>query len=633
MMASTIVPRCSKQLVPRASLGSVRRLSSLVSPHAWKHVASRTSFPCQHAQRPEIIAFSFARSFSSGGTPPLVIQMPSLSPTMTQGNLSSWQVKVGDRVKPGTVLAIIETDKASMEFEAQEEGYVAKLLVESGTEPVQVGQPILVLVEEVDQIKNVDAVPKPATAAASKPVPATPKAAPAASPKAPATPARKFPPHLVLQMPSLSPTMTTGNIVAWRVKLGDRVKPGSILAEIETDKATMDFECQEEGYVVKLLVSDGSKGVRVGMPILVIADDKDSISDFSGFTVGDEPATPAPSPPQPPSPSASTQSQQSQQKQQQPTASKPTAQNQRVIASPLAKQTAKERGLDLSQIAGSGPDGRIIQQDVLTAKTARAATAPVSAASATSAPSQTTAAPAVQRFPTIQAAAGTFTEIPHSNIRRIIAQKLTEAKQSIPHFYLSIDCTMDNLVQLRSRINAAFGETTKVSVNDLVLKACACALREVPGANASFHQDSVRIYDYVDISVAMQTDAGLLVPVVRGVHAKGLHEIARATRTLGEKGKAGKLAPQEMEGGTFTVSNLGMFGVKQFSAIINPPQACILAVGATDDRAVVVNGKVEVHKVMSVTLSCDHRVVDGVLGAKWLQAFKKFIEDPTLMLL
>eukprot|EP00201_Polytomella_parva_P004200 CAMPEP_0175084724 /NCGR_PEP_ID=MMETSP0052_2-20121109/28233_1 /TAXON_ID=51329 ORGANISM="Polytomella parva, Strain SAG 63-3" /NCGR_SAMPLE_ID=MMETSP0052_2 /ASSEMBLY_ACC=CAM_ASM_000194 /LENGTH=559 /DNA_ID=CAMNT_0016356589 /DNA_START=257 /DNA_END=1939 /DNA_ORIENTATION=- len=559
--------------------------------------------------------------------------MPSLSPTMTQGNITQWKKKEGDSIGPGQILADIETDKATIEWEAQEEGFVAKLLVPSGAKDVALGSPVLVLVEDAESVAAFkDFVPGAASSA--KPA-AEPKPSAASS-----KPVLSLPTHDVLNMPALSPTMSQGNILEWSKKVGDSVAPGDVLCEVETDKATIAWEAQEEGYVAAIFFPGGTKDVPIGSPVLVLVDDKGSVAAFKDITpdslaafkssapskptvIAAAPATPAPITA---SPIVKA-----------PIADKGVSSN-RVIASPYARKLAAEAGLDLGSISGSGPEGRIVAEDVQSA-IQRGATKAAVAAPPPPSPASTPA--------TTAAAAATglsYTDVPHTQIRRVTAARLLESKQTIPHYYLTAECHVDALLQAREIINSSQANASssstpapvKLSVNDFVIKAAALALKKVPGVNASWNAEYIRNFNNVDISIAVQTPSGLQVPIVKDADKKGLGSISGDVRSLAAKAKEGKLRPEEFIGGTFTISNLGMYGVKQFAAIVNPPQSAILAVGATDKKVVVAGGSAGGFKevsTMMVTLSCDHRVIDGAMGAQWLQAFKQYIENPYSMLL
>ncbi len=413
-------------------------------------------------------------------------------------------------------------------------------------------------------------------------------------------------------MPALSPTMTEGNLSKWLVKEGDAVASGDALAEIETDKATMEVEAVDEGVLGKILVAEGTEGVPVNHPIALILEEGEDASALQGVPDGVQTAAPpveetpaaAAPPPQPAPPPA-------------PSAPAPTvpatAKGGRVIASPLARRLAARAGIDLARIKGSGPHGRIVKRDVegAAAVTLPAAAVPVEA----DAP---------------------FTDVPHSTMRRIIAERLQEAKRTVPHFYLSIDCRIDALLDARRALNAASPEgdgAYKISVNDFIIRAVALALKQVPAANASWMEHAIRLYNRIDVSVAVATPGGLITPVIRNADGMGLGQISAEIRDLAGRARQGKLAPEEYRGGGFTISNLGMFGVSEFAAILNPPQSCILAVGAGEERPVVSDGALTTATVMTCTLSVDHRSVDGAVGAQFLAAFKRLIEEPVIMLL
>ena len=411
-------------------------------------------------------------------------------------------------------------------------------------------------------------------------------------------------------MPALSPTMSEGRLARWLKKEGDPVKSGDVLAEIETDKATMEFEAVDEGTLGKILVEGGTAGVKVNQPIaLLLAEGEDS----SALAVPKAPpAAAAPAAVVAPAPVAAA-----------------PAGGDRVFASPLARRLAREAGLDLHGVTGHGPHGRIVKADVeaaLKAGTAAPAPAaiPVPAAPPAAVPAPTAAAPSPFE--------PAYEEIPNSSMRKVIARRLTEAKQTVPHFYLTIDCEIDALLKVRADLNAR-SEAYKLSVNDFVVRAVALALKKVPAANAAWGEEAIRRYTAIYISVAVATPGGLITPVIRGAGGKGLAEISNEMKGLAAKARDGKLKPEEYQGGGFTISNLGMYGVREFAAIINPPQGCILAVGAGEQRPVVKGGALAVATVMTCTLSVDHRVVDGAVGAEFLAAFKALIQDPLSMLL
>lgn len=427
-----------------------------------------------------------------------------------------------------------------------------------------------------------------------------------------------------LFMPALSPTMTKGKLAKWLVKEGDSVSSGDLVAEIETDKATMEVEAVDEGQVAKLLVAEGSEGVAVGTVIALIAADGEDPAALDSPPAATKPtatepaAEPAAAPAQAPAtePAATPATQPI----ATPAAPPVSTASTRRFASPLARRLASEKGLDLSQIQGSGPHGRIIKRDV---EAASAAPTPVARSSA--------ATPANDARALFDALEMAYNYEPASNIRKTIARRLQESKQEVPHFYLTLDTRIDRLLSLRKEINAA--ENIKVSVNDFVILAAAKALMEVPEANAAWVGEGIARLKHADISVAVATDRGLITPVIRQAERKTLTTISGEMRDLAGRAHAGKLKPQEYQGGSFSISNLGMFGIREFSAVINPPQGAILAVGAGEKRPIVnEKGELEVASMMSVTISCDHRVIDGALGAVWMQAFQRLIENPLTLL-
>ncbi|WP_281683942.1 pyruvate dehydrogenase complex dihydrolipoamide acetyltransferase [Thalassobaculum salexigens] len=433
-------------------------------------------------------------------------------------------------------------------------------------------------------------------------------------------------------MPALSPTMTEGNLAKWMVKEGDTVSPGDVIAEIETDKATMEVEAVDEGTIGKIVVSDGTEGVAVNAVIAYLLEEGESADDIPAD--GGE-AAPAPkkeeAPKEEPKQEAKPEPKPAQQEKPAPAPAKSGGSGGRVFASPLAKRMAEQAGLDLNDVDGSGPNGRIVKADI---EKAMEGGAPKKAAPQSAAPAQApaAAAPAAQAPSPDVPGLPSYQEIPNTNMRKVIAKRLTESKQFAPHFYLTVDCEIDDLLKVRKDLNAK-SDKYKLSVNDLVIRASAIALKQVPAANATWTEKAIRIYDQVDISVAVAIEGGLITPVIRDAGSKGLIEISAAMKDLAGRAREGKLSPEDYQGGTFSISNLGMFGIKDFAAVINPPQGAILAVGAGEQRPVVKDGALAVATVMSCTLSVDHRVVDGAVGAEFLAAFKKLIEDPLTMLL
>ena len=422
-------------------------------------------------------------------------------------------------------------------------------------------------------------------------------------------------------MPALSPTMTEGSLAKWHKKEGDPVKAGDVLAEIETDKATMEFEAVDEGTLGRILVPEGTQHVQVNQPIAVILGEGESAADIKAAPAAKPAAAPAPKaeakpaapPPAAPAPAPKVAAVPAPRP-----AAPPRADGARIFASPLARRLARNAKLDLANLRGTGPRGRIVRADV------EAAMAGGGAAPGLRAPSY--------RKERMVAEIGnlTYTEIPLTPIRRVIATRMAESAAQTPHFYLTIDCEIDALLRARQDLNDAAG--LKVSVNDFVIRAAALTLRQVPLANASYTDDAILRWNEVDVAVAVALDGGLITPIVKNADQKRVPQIAAEMRDLGVRARQGKLKLAEFQGGSFSISNLGMYGVREFTAVINPPQACILAVGVGEERPVVRNGGLAVAHVMTCTLGCDHRVLNGAEGAQWLQAFKKLIEAPAALL-
>ncbi len=429
-------------------------------------------------------------------------------------------------------------------------------------------------------------------------------------------------------MPALSPTMEKGNLAKWLKKEGDKIKSGDILAEIETDKATMEVEAIDEGILAKIVVPAGTNDVPVNDLIAIIAQEGEDVNAAPAPKAAAAPAAA----PAAAAPSAAVSAPVA--------AAAPVAHGERVFASPLAKRQAKEAGLDLAKIAGSGPHGRIVEKDVKAAISGGGANAaPVQSAAPAAAPAAKPAAPTGMSDEQTKKlfAAGSYEEVPHDGMRKTIARRLSEAKSTIPHFYLTVDCDLDALLALREQINKAApvkdGKPAyKLSVNDFVIKALALTLTAVPAANVSWTENSMLVHKHADVGVAVSIPGGLITPIIRAAETKTLTTISAEMKDYAARAKARKLKPEEYQGGTTAVSNLGMFGVKNFQAIVNPPHSTILAVGAGEQRVVVKNGAPAVATVMCVTVSTDHRSVDGALAAEMMQAFKGFIENPMGML-
>ncbi|MBN8828247.1 MAG: pyruvate dehydrogenase complex dihydrolipoamide acetyltransferase [Sphingobacteriia bacterium] len=413
-------------------------------------------------------------------------------------------------------------------------------------------------------------------------------------------------------MPALSPTMTEGNLAKWLKKEGDKIKAGEIIAEIETDKATMEVEAVDEGILGKILIPAGTENVKVNELIALVleeGEDSGALTNFTPKPAANQNATPEKKEVVVEAKTVHTSS------------SVLTSNNNgRVAASPLAKRIASQESIDLSKVQGSGPRGRVIKDDVLNAKNKGGSTKSSSGFSSG----------VVARNPE------EFTKVPNNNMRKVIAKRLCESKQTIPHFYLSIECEIDKLLSMRQDLNSATDKDKpayKLSVNDLVIKAVALALREVPDANAMWTDEAVLRFNNVDISIAVAIDGGLITPIIRNADQKNVITISNEMKDLAARARQNKLSPEEFQGGGFSISNLGMFGIKNFKAIINPPQSCILAIGASQEKPVVKNGNITIANTMEVTLSSDHRVVDGAVGANFLASFKKYIENPVLMLI
>lgn len=543
-----------------------------------------------------------------------VILMPRLSDTMTEGVIAAWHKNVGDAVKKGDLLAEIETDKATMELESYQEGVLLHIGTTKGGK-LQVNDLLAIIGKAGEDVASLIAsvgAGTPAAAPATEPAPTTATAAPVAASASPALDVAAM--DEVVLMPRLSDTMTEGVIAGWQKNVGDTVKKGEVLADIETDKATMELESYKDGILLyqgakageKILVNDllcviGAAGTNVDAIVAAVK---------NGATAS-APAATAPAASPAAAPSAPAQA----------TAAAPAAQvvvnEGRIFASPLARKMAEERGIDLKYVKGTGDNGRITKFDIDGYVPA--------AASATQAVSA--AAPAIQTGPT---GVVSFEDQPVSQMRKTIARRLSESLFTAPHFYITMTIDMDAAVAARAKINEV--APVKISFNDMVVKATALSLKQHPKINSSWLGDTIRTNHHVNIGIAVAVDEGLLVPVVRFADTKSLSEIGVTVKGFAQKAKDKKLQPADWEGSTFTISNLGMFGVDEFTAIINPPDACILAVGGIAQVPVVKNGQVVPGNVMKVTLSCDHRVVDGAAGAAFLQTLKSLLEEPLRML-
>ncbi|WP_127524205.1 pyruvate dehydrogenase complex dihydrolipoamide acetyltransferase [Mesorhizobium sp. Z1-4] len=434
-----------------------------------------------------------------------------------------------------------------------------------------------------------------------------------------------------ITMPALSPTMEEGNLAKWLVKEGDKVEPGDVIAEIETDKATMEVEAVDEGTVARIVVPAGTEAVKVNALIAILAGEGEDVADAAKGDLGGNSGgskVPAPQPDAKPEESKPAEKPAAAPA---PAASASANTGDRTFSSPLARRIAKDAGIDLSAVKGSGPKGRVVKADVEAAVAGGGAKAAPAGAPA-AAPKPMSDDAVLKLFEE-----GSYELVPHDNMRKTIARRLVEAKSTIPHFYLTLDCEIDALLALRKQLNDAAPviddkPAYKLSVNDLVIKAMALALRDVPAANASWTDANMVMHKHSDVGVAVSIPGGLITPIVRRAEEKTLSVISNEMKDLAGRARNRKLKPEEYQGGTTAVSNLGMFGIKDFSAVINPPHATILAVGAGEERAVVKGGEIKVANVMSVTLSTDHRAVDGALGAELLAAFKSYIEKPMAML-
>jgi pyruvate dehydrogenase E2 component (dihydrolipoamide acetyltransferase) len=418
-------------------------------------------------------------------------------------------------------------------------------------------------------------------------------------------------------MPALSPTMEEGTLAKWLVKEGDKVNSGDLIAEIETDKATMEVEAVDEGVIGKILVTEGQESIQVNQPIAVLLINGEKLSEI----VIDDNI------PEEPKPKKNVVNDTNNEENDLPSLSEDeliskknsfvqkdevlnTINSNRLFATPLAKRLAKQRDIDLSLLTGSGPNGRILKIDVENFKEEKKS-----------------------QVDNIPLSNNNSELIKNSSMRKTIAERLVKSKNEAPHFYLSIDCNIEQLLKARSTINSKSNDEYKISVNDIIIKAASATLLKVPKANASWENENTRYFKNTDISVAVAIDGGLITPIIKNVEFKGLLEISNEMKTLAQKAKEGKLKPEDYIGGSFSISNLGMYGIKEFSAVINPPQGCILAIGVGEQRAIVTNNQISIATMMTVTLSCDHRVVDGAVGAEYLSKFKEFIENPSLMLL
>jgi pyruvate dehydrogenase E2 component (dihydrolipoamide acetyltransferase) len=545
-----------------------------------------------------------------------VILMPRLSDTMTEGVIAAWHKKVGDAVKKGDLLAEIETDKATMELESYQEGTLLHVGGSNGSK-LQVNDLLAIIGKPGEDVKALVAQHS-GNGAAPAEKKEEPQAAPAEN-KAEAKPAANAAPSVdvskmeeVVLMPRLSDTMTEGVIASWQKKVGDDVKKGEVLAEIETDKATMELESYKDG---KLLYQGAQPGEKIAVNDLLAIIGKEGFDVSAVVNALKNGGT------------ATAETKPAEEKKEEAkvapavaaTAQQEVVNEGRIFASPLAKKIAEDKGIDLKYVKGSGDNGRIVKTDI---ENYQPSAAPTQAAQ----PAAKTAA-----APVVPAGQVSFDEIPVSQMRKTIARRLSESLFTAPHFYLTMVIDMDAAVAARGKLNEV--SKVKISFNDIVLKATAVALKQHPKVNSSWLGDKIRVNHHVNIGVAVAVDEGLLVPVVRFADSKSLSQIGTEVKEFAQKAKDKKLQPADWEGSTFTISNLGMYGIDEFTAIINPPDACILAVGGISQVPVVKNGQVVPGNVMKVTLSCDHRVVDGATGSAFLQTLKSLLEEPLRILI
>lgn len=539
----------------------------------------------------------------------VVVTMPRLSDTMTEGVVATWLKKVGDVVKEGDILAEIETDKATMEFESFNSGTLLHIGIQEGeSAPVDA---LLAIIgapgEDISALLNGDhsavAAPKEEAASKTEEVKTETKA-----------PAAEIPAGVkIVTMPRLSDTMTDGTVATWLKKIGDAVSEGDILAEIETDKATMEFESFNSGTLLYIGVQEGQSAPVDSILAIIGPAGTDVSAIAANYTAGGASEAVAETKTETKEATAA------------PVATQSTADNGRVFASPLAKKIAQEKGVDLTQVKGTGENGRIVKKDVenYTPQAAAPAQQQKAAESATVA-----AAPQVKPF--VPAGETYVEEVKNSQMRKTIARRLAESKFTAPHYYLTIEVAMDNAMASREMINGL--PDTKVSFNDMVIKACAMALKKHPQVNSQWKDDVTVINHHVNIGVAVAVEDGLVVPVLRFADQMTLSQIGANVKDVAGRARNKKLQPNEMEGSTFTVSNLGMFGITEFTSIINQPNSAILSVGAIVEKPVVRNSQIVVGNTMKVTLACDHRTVDGATGAQFLQTLRQYLENPVTML-
>ncbi|WP_396603080.1 pyruvate dehydrogenase complex dihydrolipoamide acetyltransferase [Algibacter sp. R77976] len=536
----------------------------------------------------------------------IVVNMPRLSDTMEEGTVAAWLKKVGDKIEEGDILAEIETDKATMEFESFNEGTLLHIGVQEG-ETTKVDELLAIIGDEGEDISGL--LSGGGNASAEETVePESSSETPAETTDAPAASAALPEGVIVVTMPRLSDTMEEGTVATWLKKVGDTVEEGDILAEIETDKATMEFESFQSGTLLEIGLEVG-ESAKVDSLLAIIGPAGTDVSGVAAnFSASGAPAKEAPKAEAKEAPKAAPAAASAPKKASAP-APTPVTENGRVYVSPLAKKLAEEKGINLTKIQGSGENGRIVKRDVENYEPA------ASAASA-------------GKF--VPSGQEDFDDVDNSQMRKAIAKALTNSKFSAPHYYLSVEFDMENAIAFRAQFNSI--PDTKISYNDIVVKACALALKQHPQVNSQWFADKMRLNNHVHVGVAVAVPDGLVVPVVRFANEQTLPQIGAAVRDLAGKARNKKLTPDEMQGSTFTVSNLGMFGIDTFTSIINQPNSAILSVGNIVEKPVVKNGQIVVGNTMKLSLACDHRTVDGATGAQFLQTLKGYIENPVTML-
>jgi pyruvate dehydrogenase E2 component (dihydrolipoamide acetyltransferase) len=543
------------------------------------------------------------------------ITMPRLSDTMTEGTVATWLKKVGDTIKEGDILAEIETDKATMEFESFNSGTLLYIGIKEG-ETAAVDSLLAIIGKEGEDISGLTSGDATAASEVKTDVPAAPKTEEKAETPSEAKSAATSLPKgvVVVTMPRLSDTMTEGTVATWLKKVGDEVKEGDILAEIETDKATMEFESFNAGTLLFIGINEGQSAPVDSVLAIIGPAGTDIAGIAENYKKGGDTAPKAATADTASAPVAAPQN-----------ATEETNSTDRIFASPLAKQIAKDKGINLSQIKGSGENGRITKSDVENFTPGAAAPTQASQPQAANTEAQTSAV-----RPFVPAGEKDTEIVKNSQMRKTIAIRLSESIFTAPHFYLTVEIAMDEAMKSRVAINNI--PDTKVSFNDMVIKACAMALKRHPKVNTQWQADAIIINHHVNIGVAVAVEDGLVVPVLPFTDQMTLTQIGGNVKDLAGKAKSKKLQPSEMEGSTFTVSNLGMFGIQSFTSIINQPNSAILSVGAIEEKPVVRNGQIVVGNTMMLTLACDHRTVDGATGAQFLQTLRQYLENPVTML-